>query len=93
MMNMKTLGSDKSEFKMWNDKLINAIAQVRGREWRMYLRELNQRLDKTRIPLNDQDLMGLPSYNLIKDVDGVNEDLYCVLVEKKNGRRSSTTSE
>ena len=26
--NMKTLGSDKAEFRMWNEKFINAIAQV-----------------------------------------------------------------
>ena len=28
--NMRTLGSDKAEFRMWNEKFINAIAQVLG---------------------------------------------------------------
>ena len=36
--NMKTLGSDKAEFKIWNEKFINAIAQVLGTPWRMYMR-------------------------------------------------------
>ena len=28
--NLKSLGSDKAEFKSWNDKLINAMAQTLG---------------------------------------------------------------
>ena len=28
--NLKNLGSDKSEFKSWNDKLISALAQTLG---------------------------------------------------------------
>ena len=28
--NLKSLGSDKSEFKLWSDKLINALAQTLG---------------------------------------------------------------
>ena len=33
LANLKTLGSDKGEFKMWNEKLINALTQAMGVEW------------------------------------------------------------
>ena len=44
--NLKVLGSDKSEFKNWNEKIINAIAQVLGTPWRKYMKSLNQTLDQ-----------------------------------------------
>ena len=32
--NLKVLGSDRAEFKVWNEKLINAMTQTLGRPWR-----------------------------------------------------------
>ena len=51
--NMKTLGSDKAEFKLWNDKFINAIAQTLGTPWRKYMRNLNRQLDTDRKVLTE----------------------------------------
>ena len=54
--NMKTLGSDKAEFRVWNDKFINAIAQTLGTPWRKYMRNLNRKLDQDRKPLTSDEL-------------------------------------
>ena len=45
---LKTLGSDKSEFKNWNEKLINAMTQSLGTPWRRFMRSLNKRMDQDR---------------------------------------------
>ena len=42
------LGSDKSEFKGWNEKFINAISQTLGTQWRKFMRNLNRTLDQER---------------------------------------------
>ena len=55
--NLKTLGSDKAEFKVWNDKFINAVAQTLGAPWRKYMRNLNRKLDQDRKPLTS-DVLG-----------------------------------
>ena len=39
---LKNLGSDKAEFKAWNDKLINALAQTLGAPWRKFMKNLNR---------------------------------------------------
>ena len=54
--NMKTLGSDKAEFKIWNDKFINAIAQTLGTPWRKFMRNLNRVLDQDRKVLTQDEL-------------------------------------
>ena len=36
---LKILGSDKSEFKAWNEKLINALAQTLGTPWRKFIKK------------------------------------------------------
>ena len=46
--NLKMLGSDKAEFKSWNEKLINAAAQSLGTPWRKNMRNLNKALDQDR---------------------------------------------
>ena len=83
--NLKNLGSDKSEFKSWNDKLINALAQTLGTPWRKFMRNLNKTLDQDRKVLTQQE---------IKDIDGAasvdigaeaSESLFYVLVEKTDG--------
>ena len=34
---LKTLGSDKLEFKNWNEKFINATSQTFGMHWRTFM--------------------------------------------------------
>ena len=38
---LKILGSDKLEFKNWNEKLINATSQTFGTNWRKFMKNLN----------------------------------------------------
>ena len=64
--NMKTLGSDKAEFRMWNERFINAIAQVLGVPWRMYMRNLNRKLDQSRTVLTQEELNQIEG---IKEID------------------------
>ena len=45
---LKTLGSDKLEFKNWNEKFINATAQTFGTPWRTFMKNLNRKLDQER---------------------------------------------
>ena len=54
--NLKVLGSDKSEFKNWNEKLINAISQSFGVSWRAFMKNLNCRLDQDRKVLSPEQL-------------------------------------
>ena len=83
--NLKNLGSDKAEFKSWNDKLINAIAQTLGTEWRKFMKNLNKALDQDRKVLTKEDV------NKIEGASGVDlgtrssESLFYVLVEKTDG--------
>ena len=63
---MKTLGSDKAEFRMWNEKFINAIAQVLGTPWRTYMRNLNRKLDQSRTVLTDSELSEIEGINEVK---------------------------
>ena len=39
---LKILGSNKSDFKNWNEKFINAIAQGAGSPWRKFMKNLNK---------------------------------------------------
>ena len=50
------MGSDKSEFKLWNDKLINALSQALGTPWRKFMKNLNQLLDQDRKVLTPEEL-------------------------------------
>ena len=40
--NLKTLGSQKEDFKNWNEKLINATAQTFGPDWRKFMKKNKQ---------------------------------------------------
>ena len=53
---LKLLGSDKSEFKSWNEKLINALSQSLGKHWRTFMENLNRRLDQGRKVLEVEEL-------------------------------------
>ena len=54
--NLKILSSDKSEFKNWNEKLINATSQSFGVAWRQFMRALNRKLDQDRKVLSPDEL-------------------------------------
>ena len=84
--NMKTLGSDKAEFRMWNEKFVNAIAQVLGTTWRTYMRNLNRQLDQDRRILTSEELYNIEGINDIGNFgDEEAEGIYYVLVEKTEG--------
>merc|ERR1712240_221061 len=83
--NLKTLGSDKSEFKTWNGKFINAVAQTLGMPWRKYMRNLNRQLDQDRKVLTQDELNAIEGAAEIGDGDEASEGLFYVLVEKTEG--------
>ena len=84
--NMKTLGSDKAEFRMWNEKFINAVAQVLGTSWRKYMRNLNRQLDQDRRLLTSEELYKISGIEEIGNFgDEAAEGIYYVLVEKTEG--------
>ena len=82
---LKVLGSDKSEFKNWNQKLLNIMTQCLGKEWRTYMLELDKMLDVRQKVLDNDDLELLPGYDDLTDTEQASESLYHVLVEKTEG--------
>ena len=83
--NLKSLGSDKAEFKSWNDKLINAIAQTLGTEWRKFMRHLNRALDQDRKVLAKEELDRIGGAAEVDLGRASSENLFYVLVEKTDG--------
>ena len=83
--NLKTLGSQKEEFKNWNEKLINATAQTFGPDWRKFMKNLNGRLDQDKRIFDDNELASIPGSQGIAHHINCSEDLYYVLVEKTEG--------
>merc|ERR1711951_46184 len=74
--NLKCLGSDKSEFKSWNDKLINALAQVLGKPWRTFMRNLNKTLDQDRKVLTQQEIMEIDGAANVNIGEEASESLF-----------------
>ena len=85
--NLRILGSDKSEFKNWNEKFVNAVAQSLGAAWRKFLCNLNKTLDQERKVLDDFDVARIPGAASVnhKSGDKEIEDIFYVLVEKTEG--------
>ena len=83
--NLKSLGSDKAEFKLWNDKLINAIAQTLGTEWRKFMRNLNKALDQDRKVLTEEEVRKVDGAAEVNLGRTSSENLFYVLVEKTDG--------
>ena len=81
----KVLGSDKADFKNWNEKLINAISQVLGSRWRKILKNLNEKLDQDRKIISKADIGQIGGGEEPNDIDQANEDIFYVLVEKTEG--------
>ena len=82
---LKMLGSDKSEFKNWNEKLINALSQSFGRHWRVFMENLNRKLDQDRKVMDAEELNRVEGAAMLNQHDTCSEDLYYVLVEKTEG--------
>ena len=61
------LGSDKSQFKNWNEKLINVLAQTLGLGWRKFMRSLNRQLDQDRRILDVTELNNLDGAGVLGD--------------------------
>ena len=76
--NLKVQGSDKSEFKNWNKKLINAMSQSLGGQWRQFMNNLNCRLDQDRKVLEVSELNEVEGASQIANHDQASEDLYYV---------------
>ena len=83
--NLEVLSSDKSEFKSWNEKLINAAAQSLGTPWRKYMRNLNKAFDKDRKVLDDNQLIQIAGADEI--VDGDSRGRHVLRTGGKDGRR------
>ena len=75
----------KSEFCAWKDKLINAMAQMLGLQWRVFMRNLGLELDRNRKVLSTEQLNRIDGAANLGDAAYVNENLYYVLVEKSEG--------
>ena len=84
--------SDKLEFKNWNDKLVNATSQSFGTTWRIFMKDLNRRLDRDRTVLDDEEINQVNGVNSVGDLNRISEDLYYVLVEKTEGDASIRVS-
>ena len=85
VVNLKTLGSRKEDFKNWNEKLVNATTQVFGLEWREFIGNLNERLDLDRKVLSMGELGKIRGANRVPEPLRCNEELYYLLVEKTEG--------
>ena len=53
---LTVLGSDKSVFKIWNETRIKAISQSLGAPWRLFMKNLNRKLDQDRKVLTADEL-------------------------------------
>merc|ERR1711891_50924 len=78
--NLKSLGSDKSDFKSWNDKLINAFAQTLGSPWRRFMRNLNKALDQDKKVLTAAELEQIEGVNDVILDAAAAENIFYVLV-------------
>ena len=72
VLGLKVLGNDKSEFKLWNEKLMNVMAQTLGRNWRTFMTNLNQELDRNRNIKNSEEVKEVVGYDNLKDVEQAN---------------------
>ena len=63
MMSIKTLGTDKTGFRLWNQKFINAITQVHTGARNLF-EALQVKLDTARGAITDEEIMEIyrPSY-------------------------------
>ena len=89
---MKTQGNDRSGYRMWHEKLVNAFAQVNN-QYRGILERLAQDTDHDEdVSVSDHDswvawlgqIANPPEHDRV-DVKTLNEDMYSVLMDKTEG--------
>ena len=82
--NLRTLKANKAEFKNWNERLINALAQSLGTQWRPFMKNLNRALDTTRKVLDHEDLEDIDGHDKVSidQGDSTDESIYGLLVDK-----------
>ena len=85
MHSLKTLGSEKSEFKLWNEKFVGGVSHVLGTSWRKFLHASNQRLDLDRKPLSSDDVQSLIETACVDNMEQGSDDIYVVLQMKTEG--------
>ena len=83
--NLKTLSSDKTEFRNWNDKLVNAMSLVLGTGWRTFMINLDRKLDENRKILDKDELNAIEGAQNLSSVAEASSDLYHVLLDKCEG--------
>ena len=83
--NLKTLGSDRTEFRQWNERLINAVTQAMGIPWRSFMKKVMESLDVNRKLLTNEEVEKEAEMAEIENIEGAAENLYYVLVEKTEG--------
>ena len=92
IQSIKPLTSDKKEFRLWNSKFINAIAQLHP-DIRPFFEELTTYMDANRVPVNDQGVGRLVAATLHKpqpiNLNKLNEDLFYILMDKCEGEAAS----
>ena len=89
---MKPLSSDKKEFRLWNNKFINAMAQFHP-NIRPFFEEITTYMDANRVPVSDEGVERLVAATLHKttpiDLNKPNEDLFYILMDKCEGEAAS----
>ena len=92
IMNLKQQGNERSGYRMWHEKLVNAFAQVNV-QYRGLLERITKEIDKGSDMSMLQDTADWTSWvsglNNIAvdniDVGKLNEDMYSVLMDKTEG--------
>ena len=88
IVNIKELGNDKSGFRQWYDKFVNALAQV-NREYRVAIQTVVKAIEKEeKLPVG-----GLSEWSrwiqdrepIVADIGQLNEDLFAVLMDETIG--------
>ena len=81
--NLKALGSDKEQFRVWNDRFQGALSQARGAAARHYLTALCGDMDVNRKEVENYRQkafdMGIPN------IDDMSEEVFHILQEKTEG--------
>ena len=82
--NLEQLGTDKSEFRNWMDRLVNALVQ-KDHKYRFFMNKLKEAMDqknKLLSDLNAHDEVGTLVHISQMEREKIEEDLYFILVEK-----------
>ena len=92
LMSIKTLGSEKTGFKLWNQKFLNAVTQVHPGT-RGFFEALMVKLDTARVILTNEEvddiIKSTELNNYPIDINKLNDDVYFILVDKCEGEAAT----